>query len=159
MHIKVNTTKADQGLPKILSTVTPMTQLTSNTKQRYFSEDRNFNEDLQTSFTIKDFAGNKPKNALSLDQVTPELAAQIVKFYILPMFDSDPKKGLKRKNSRGKSTNFSQGNMKNPLDKPNSSSNFQAQGNTVFGELKLSETLYNELSHVRSQFDSLIDQV
>ena len=32
-----------------------------------------------------------------MEQVTPELAAQIVKHYILPMFDSDIKKGFTKK--------------------------------------------------------------
>ena len=33
----------------------------------------------------------------SIDQISPELAAQIVKCYILPMFESDGKKFLKQK--------------------------------------------------------------
>jgi hypothetical protein len=32
-----------------------------------------------------------------MDDISPELAAQIVKNYILPMFESDEKKYLKRK--------------------------------------------------------------
>lgn len=34
---------------------------------------------------------------ITIDQVTPELAAQIVKHFIIPMFDSDVKKGLRKK--------------------------------------------------------------
>ena len=33
----------------------------------------------------------------NMDQISPELAAQIVKNYILPMFESDGKKQLKSK--------------------------------------------------------------
>jgi hypothetical protein len=37
---------------------------------------------------------------LSIKDVTPELAAQVVKFFVLPMFDTDYKKGLRRKYGR-----------------------------------------------------------
>jgi hypothetical protein len=37
------------------------------------------------------------KGPITLDQVTPELAAQIVKYFVLPMFDNENKKLLKRK--------------------------------------------------------------
>jgi len=37
---------------------------------------------------------------LSIDKVTPELAAQIVKHFVLPMFDSDNKRSLRRKYGR-----------------------------------------------------------
>ena len=43
---------------------------------------------------------NKERPVLTIDQVTPELAASIVKHFILPMFESDTRKGLKRKYSR-----------------------------------------------------------
>lgn len=35
-----------------------------------------------------------------MDDISPELAAQIVKNYILPMFESDNKKHLRKKYSR-----------------------------------------------------------
>jgi len=34
---------------------------------------------------------------MTIDQISPELAAQIVKFYILPLFESEDKKTLKSK--------------------------------------------------------------
>ena len=37
---------------------------------------------------------------ISIKQVTPELAAQVVKHFVLPMFDTDYKKGLRRKYGR-----------------------------------------------------------
>ena len=37
---------------------------------------------------------------MSIKHVTPELAAQVVKHFVLPMFDTDYKKGLRRKYGR-----------------------------------------------------------
>jgi hypothetical protein len=37
---------------------------------------------------------------ISIKHVTPELAAQVVKHFVLPMFDTDQKKGLRRKYGR-----------------------------------------------------------
>ena len=37
---------------------------------------------------------------VTINQVTPELAAQVVKYFVLPMFDTDAKKGLRRKYGR-----------------------------------------------------------
>lgn len=39
-------------------------------------------------------------NRISIKQVTPELAAQVVKHFVLPMFDTDQKRGLRRKYGR-----------------------------------------------------------
>ena len=41
--------------------------------------------------------GDEP---LTIKNVTPELAAQVVKHFVLPMFDTDYKKGLRRKYGR-----------------------------------------------------------
>jgi hypothetical protein len=43
------------------------------------------------------FLNNKAKESSMTDNISPELAAQIVKHYILPMFESDEKKNLKNK--------------------------------------------------------------
>ena len=41
---------------------------------------------------------------MTIDQVSPELAAQIIKQFVIPMFDTDISKGLRRKHERlGKS--------------------------------------------------------
>ena len=37
---------------------------------------------------------------MSIKHVTPQLAAQVVKHFVLPMFDTDYKKGLRRKYGR-----------------------------------------------------------
>lgn len=42
-------------------------------------------------------ASSGGQKVTSIDQISPELAAQIVKNYILPMFESDDKKFLKQK--------------------------------------------------------------
>ena len=66
---------------------------------------------------------------VQLEQVTPELAAQIIKHYVLPMFDS--KKFQVKRPQTGKS---------NP---------------TVFSELKLTESLFNELEKIRDDHYAL----
>ena len=45
-------------------------------------------------------APRRTGDEISISQVTPELAAQVVKHFVLPMFDTDAKKGLRRKYGR-----------------------------------------------------------
>jgi len=40
------------------------------------------------------------KSKIRLQSITPEIAANVVKDYILPMFENDGKKFIKRKNLR-----------------------------------------------------------
>ena len=42
----------------------------------------------------------RPGEEITINQVTPELAAQVVKHFVLPMFDTEAKKGLRRKYGR-----------------------------------------------------------
>ena len=42
----------------------------------------------------------RPGDEITINQVTPELAAQVVKHFVLPMFDTEAKKGLRRKYGR-----------------------------------------------------------
>jgi hypothetical protein len=44
----------------------------------------------------------KPNNPLKNVKITPELASAVVKDYLLPMFESDGKKILKRKGTNQK---------------------------------------------------------
>ena len=96
------------------------------------------------------------------NQVPPELAAMIVKNYLLPMFESDEKKALKQKYNKlqsisqntgvgkkmqGFGTNF--GDFKEGANMPNS----------VFGELKLSEQLADELQLAKQHIASLQEQL
>ena len=62
-----------------------------------------------------------------MEDITPEIAAHVVRNYLLPMFESDIKKGL-RKNMMAKN---SPGKEQTSVD----------QTNSVYGELKLSEKL------------------
>ena len=43
---------------------------------------------------------NHGRDAVSITDITPELAAQVVKHFVLPMFDTEAKKGLRRKYGR-----------------------------------------------------------
>jgi hypothetical protein len=81
----------------------------------------------------------KKVSSLSLDDITPEIAAHVVRNYLLPMFESDVKKGLRLKSVRGAT-----GGTKNQgqSSSPNKDSNIGAvANNSVYGELKLSEKL------------------
>ena len=80
------------------------------------SSRQRFDDQQQQTQTLK---GNQK----ILDQITPELAALIVKEYVLPMFESDAKKEM-RKNKLPR--------FKLPEGKDT---------NSVYGELKLSQQL------------------
>ena len=75
---------------------------------------------------------DKDKNDLNLDKVTPELAAKIVKHFVLPMFDNAP------------SSNYGRRIGQKGI----------AQGGSVYQELKLSEQLTNELAKVREEVNN-----
>lgn len=50
------------------------------------------------SSSVNGFSGNN----INLDEITPEIAAHVVRNYLLPMFESDIKKGLRgKKNADG----------------------------------------------------------
>ena len=67
---------------------------------------------------------HKKPAGVQLDQVTPELAAQIIKHYVLPMFDS--KKFQTKRPQTG-----------NP---------------SLYSKLKLTESLFNELEKIRDDY-------
>ncbi|OMJ65745.1 hypothetical protein SteCoe_37681 [Stentor coeruleus] len=75
--------------------------------------------------------------------VPPELAAKVVKSYILPMFENETRNkfNLQRTEAFGHKHQFS------------------ADGTTVYSELKLSEKLSKELLNLESQLISLDQQV
>ena len=75
---------------------------------------------------------DKSKNEINLDKVTPELAAKIVKHFVLPMFDNAP------------SSNYGRRIGQKGI----------AQGGSVYQELKLSEQLTNELSKIKEEVDN-----
>ena len=75
---------------------------------------------------------DKFKNEMNLDKVTPELAAKIVKHFVLPMFDNAP------------SSNYGRRIGQKGI----------AQSGSVYQELKLSEQLTNELSKIKEEVDN-----
>ena len=88
----------------------------------------------------------------SIDQISPELAALIVKKFVLPMFESEDKKQLTSKYNKMKgvstaNTKMGYGKFAKQNDARNS--------NSVYGELKLSEKLVAELDVIRDHVDSL----
>ena len=74
---------------------------------------------------------------VNFDDITPEMAAYVVRNYLLPMFESDFKKSQRSKRQ----------------------GEFGSQGgpdqNTVYGELKLSEKLQVEIYSLRDERDKL----
>ena len=88
------------------------------------------------------------------ESISPELAAMIVKRYVLPMFESNEKKALKSKynkiSSIGAGTGFKISNLlpkAEDFSMPGVKSGpGSAPMGTVYGELKLSEKLSNELN-------------
>jgi len=80
--------------------------------------------------------------------VTPELAAQIVKNFILPMFESEDKKSLSLK------YNKMQGMAASKVRKFKFAGGGEAS-KSVYGELKLSEKLAEELESVRDHVNSM----
>ena len=99
-----------------------------------------------------------------MDQISPELAAAIVKNYVLPMFESKQKKQLKTKYNKMTSISKATGKKFTTTSNFNSipkaedfsmSGKGQAPMGTVYGELKLSEKLSNELNIIRFEVDKL----
>ena len=98
---------------------------------------------------------------LTIKNVTPELAAQVVKHFVLPMFDTDYKKGLRRKYGRMQAAAISpaiagmtQQTSGAHVTSVAGASDLSGLG-TVLGDLKLTEHLSNELDEVRNKFDSM----
>lgn len=91
---------------------------------------------------------------LNLSEVSPELAAQIVKHFILPMFESDNKRYLRKKYSLH-SKGQQRGQSKGAKTKSSLGQDHLTSPKTVYGELKLSEQLNEQLDELKSRFDSL----
>ena len=97
---------------------------------------------------------------ISIKHVTPELAAQVVKHFVLPMFDTDYKKGLRRKYGRMQAATVGPnlGAFSKQPAMPSgatTASELQMGMGTVLGDLKLTEHLSNELEEVRNKFDTM----
>ena len=91
------------------------------------------------------FSSLTKQTSASSAEITPELAAQIVKNYILPMFESQEKREMKHKY--------------NKMAGIASAKKFKQEVGTksVYGELKLSEKLSFELNKVKDQVVSLME--
>ena len=80
---------------------------------------------------------------ITIDKVTPELAAQIVKHFVIPMFDSDNKKMLRAKYKGMAATGNPDGQY----------------GGTILGDLKLTTILSTQLEEIKSQVDSYQEKI
>ena len=96
----------------------------------------------ESSMPIFEDKRKKPTDTLSkTDIITPEIASKVVSQYILPMFENDGKKELKKKYNK----------LKGVVQQKNNSSKFKlsdaenGEKPTVYGELKLIESLNNEV--------------
>lgn len=135
-------------------------KLTSN-----LNSSKNFANSTHASQNVLTYNTNahvKPLNvgeALSIKNVTPELAAQVVKHFVLPMFDTDYKKGLRRKYGRLQAGMIGFGKLQKSTQDKTAEQTARTQDSaltgTVLGDLKLTEILSNELEEVRSKFDSM----
>jgi len=89
------------------------------------------------------------------------LAAQIVKNYILPMFESDEKRYLKRKYDHLHSPKSQSKRQPSQQTARETAAVDSAMGvpKTVYGELKLSEQLSFQLDELKQRFDNLREQL
>lgn len=97
---------------------------------------------------------------MNAENITPEMAAFIVKKYVLPMFESKERKALKSKYNRMTSIGANTGqNLKyivpraEDFQMPGVKNQGTAPQGTVYGELKLSEKLSEELNVVKTMVD------
>lgn len=80
-----------------------------------------------------------------MDNLSPEVAAQIVKHYILPMFESDGRKLLKQKYNK-------MAGISNATGKKFKTGQTPVKAG-IYDELKLSEQLSHELNSIKIKLD------
>ena len=82
-----------------------------------------------------------------------------MKHFVLPMFDTDYKKGLRRKYGRLQAGMIGVGKVQKSAQDKIADQTARTQDSaipgTVLGDLKLTEILSNELEEVRSKFDGM----
>ena len=76
---------------------------------------------------------------IDLSKISPELAAKIVKYFVLPMFENAPRNKHRKGDGRQQTS--------------------IAQAGTIYSELKLSEQLTETLGQVRSQVTRLTNSL
>lgn len=86
----------------------------------------------------------KPKRLPKELHITPEMAATVVKDYLLPMFDTDGKKLLKRK-AKFPGLSITPSNFKSEAK-----GDVAEKPTTVYEELKLTQILQNEIDGLRA---------
>ncbi|CDW78389.1 ankyrin repeat domain containing protein [Stylonychia lemnae] len=127
------------------------------------------NLDYQMSSLFPDLTINR--NKIRLQSITPEIAANVVKDYILPMFENDGKKFIKRKNLR-KLLNNQSGQ---PIENPNIDMNPVMHdddrkkeieklksgklSNTVYSEMKLSKILQDQINELKEEIRQLNETI
>ena len=104
-------------------------------------------------------------------QITPELAANVVKDYILPMFDNEGKKYLKRKGAKSKE----RPNLEQIQDKSLSGATAEEREairlkeiqalknskvkNSVYAEMKLSKILQDQIDELKNEILNLKETI
>jgi hypothetical protein len=97
----------------------------------------------QISVSKPSSSPNKRSHGFSVEDITPEIAAFVVKNYLLPMFDKESKRSDRNKRAADhgrKTTN-------------------DDEENTVYEELKLSEKLQIEIYALREDSQNLREQI
>lgn len=89
---------------------------------------------------------------IDLNDITPEIAAQVVRSYLLPMFEKDSRKITQEKRLT---------EMNSPKKSADEIANIKGSGvsNTVYGELKLSEKLSLEMIHLRQEKEQMKERI
>lgn len=89
---------------------------------------------------------------IDLNDITPEIAAQVVRSYLLPMFEKDSRKITREKRLT---------EMNSPKKSADEIANIKGSGvsNTVYGELKLSEKLSLEMIHLRQEKEQMKERI
>jgi hypothetical protein len=135
-----------------------LTDRSRRTRNKYF--------ETETYNNINTVASHNPQpsSLISLSQVTPELAAQIVKHFVLPMFETSGKKELRIK--KRVSSQINVGSQRQSTTFNSDSNSIKQlkfdkldQSQTVFGGLKLTESLFDELKRVKTLFDSKLEDL
>lgn len=111
-------------------------------KKRNYAHDFNIAE-ASSKGSRRPSAHGLPRSREPETQITPEIAAMVVRQYLLPMFESDSMgKG-------GRNMFFGLPGMSD-INKP-----LEVVSGTVYGELKLADQLMNQLTSARKEMDTV----
>ena len=113
--------------------------LRGNASARHKSSDPKGSHSQRSNFPLK----------IDISDITPEIAAQVVRSYLLPMFEKDSRKLTKEKR---------QSDMNSPK-RAGSEAADASVSNTVYGELKLSEKLSLEMISLRQEKEQMKERI